>query len=528
MCAKPPDYADRLDAWWDAYQRGQIGPDVPVNDMDLIQTLSEMYAHAVTVPSETRIWRQTEAPFDGNHDTYELVSSSESFPIAAPEEFQDLAGTGIGASLIGSCSPLITVAPSPMSDQREPIRRPQPWLQLVASLLLICGGGLLLFAIMQGIVSEAGSTQSVPAPASIESPMFLGNPARTGVMPGVGLSSEPAVRWTYATGGAIVGAPAIVNNTLYVGSDDGNVYALDPTNGSELWRFATGLGIQAAPAVANGIVYVGAGHSATRALVVAIDALTGQERWRYELSGSVIAAPLVADGKVYVATTAGVLYGIDAVHGALQWTFTAGDMFYGAPSYANDTVFVGNWDHHLYAVNAVNGSERWRFDAGGSIWASSPVADGLVYLSRPSTTIVNESLSVWALDAISGNVVWNTELPGTATEYQDHDLPIAVADGKLVLQRNQHLFELDALTGRLIWSGLGVQSYDVYSTMTPGNVYFSLGNGFLQSIDLQRAALVWQLQVSNVSLGWPVVWNGIMFVGDANGKLYALGDASHP
>jgi outer membrane protein assembly factor BamB len=42
-----------------------------------------------------------------------------------------------------------------------------------------------------------------------------------------------------------------------VGSDDGNVYALDAATGAQLWTFTTGNVVGSSPAVANGVVYVG-------------------------------------------------------------------------------------------------------------------------------------------------------------------------------------------------------------------------------------------------------------------------------
>jgi outer membrane protein assembly factor BamB len=44
---------------------------------------------------------------------------------------------------------------------------------------------------------------------------------------------------------------------VYVGSDDGNVYALDAASGTKKWAYPIG-GMDSSPAVADGVVYVGA------------------------------------------------------------------------------------------------------------------------------------------------------------------------------------------------------------------------------------------------------------------------------
>ncbi len=96
------------------------------------------------------------------------------------------------------------------------------------------------------------------------------------------------VRWTFSTGGTIAGSAAIVDDSLYVGSWDGNLYALDAETGKLKWKTFLGVtdvttlcghvayGVSSGPAVANGVVYVGGGDS----YFYAVDATTGAVRWR--------------------------------------------------------------------------------------------------------------------------------------------------------------------------------------------------------------------------------------------------------
>lgn len=44
---------------------------------------------------------------------------------------------------------------------------------------------------------------------------------------------------------------------VYVGSDNGKLYALDATTGTLKWSYDTGNYITSSPVVANGIVYIG-------------------------------------------------------------------------------------------------------------------------------------------------------------------------------------------------------------------------------------------------------------------------------
>ncbi len=64
-------------------------------------------------------------------------------------------------------------------------------------------------------------------------------------------------RWEFESKGVISSSPALVNATLYVGSEDGRLYAVDAGTGVKLWDFLTGDKITSSPAMAEGTVYIG-------------------------------------------------------------------------------------------------------------------------------------------------------------------------------------------------------------------------------------------------------------------------------
>jgi outer membrane protein assembly factor BamB len=63
--------------------------------------------------------------------------------------------------------------------------------------------------------------------------------------------------WTFKTGGNVYSSPATAGGVVYVGSEDGNIYAVDATTGKELWHVQTGDKIVSSPALANGVLYIG-------------------------------------------------------------------------------------------------------------------------------------------------------------------------------------------------------------------------------------------------------------------------------
>ncbi|NIR02497.1 MAG: PQQ-binding-like beta-propeller repeat protein, partial [Gemmatimonadales bacterium] len=101
--------------------------------------------------------------------------------------------------------------------------------------------------------------------------------------------------WTFRTGAWVQSSPAVTNGSVYVGSIDGCLYALEVSTGRERWRFKTAGPVRSSPAIVEGVVYFGSNDRD----LYAVDADTGEEKWRSETRGWVVSSPAVVDGAVY-------------------------------------------------------------------------------------------------------------------------------------------------------------------------------------------------------------------------------------
>ena len=69
--------------------------------------------------------------------------------------------------------------------------------------------------------------------------------------------------WEFKTGGAVGdSSPAIGSDgTVYVGSEDKKLYAINPKSGVKLWEFVTGGAVGSSPAIgSDGTLYIGSGN----------------------------------------------------------------------------------------------------------------------------------------------------------------------------------------------------------------------------------------------------------------------------
>ena len=138
------------------------------------------------------------------------------------------------------------------------------------SLAVVLATILLLSLIFSG-------SSGVTAQASADWQMFRGDLAHHGVGTGSPVLNARLL-WNFSAGGQIYSSPAVVDGVVFVGSLNGNIYALKADNGAELWNYSTNGQVYSSPAVADSIVYVGSADGK----IYALNATVGARLWSFE------------------------------------------------------------------------------------------------------------------------------------------------------------------------------------------------------------------------------------------------------
>jgi len=112
---------------------------------------------------------------------------------------------------------------------------------------------------------------------------------------------------TVVTHNRISASPVISGGVVYVGSDDGTLYALDAVTSKFKWSFQTGGEINSTVAVSGGFVYV---TSYDRNLY-ALDAASGSKRWVFSTGGMVNSSPTLSSGLIFFGSDDGNVYAVD-------------------------------------------------------------------------------------------------------------------------------------------------------------------------------------------------------------------------
>ncbi|MEU8109407.1 PQQ-binding-like beta-propeller repeat protein [Nonomuraea muscovyensis] len=319
------------------------------------------------------------------------------------------------------------------------------------------------------------------------------------------------VRWSFPADGSVDDDLVLAGRTVYAGSADGNVYALDAASGAVRWSHQTG-GDVSSTSVSGGAVYA---HNST-GRIVSLDAASGRLRWSRRVAGS--NGVVLAEGTVYACGDNSEIVALDAATGRPRWRARlGGDVRFATPSVAGGTVHVGSADGTLYALDAASGRRRWRFREDGGTGFFPPVPSGAtVYV--PSRTG-----HLHALDRATGKPRWSFRAGARITAG-----PVVSGGAVYVGGGDGTLHKLAAATGRTSWDfapggGDGVHGGLVVAR---GTVYLHHVNGLLYALDAASGGRRWSFPAGDSVMSRPAVAHGVVYAGNVEGRVHALDAAT--
>lgn len=296
--------------------------------------------------------------------------------------------------------------------------------------------------------------------------------------------------WHYKTKGPVMGPPTVEGSNLYVLSDDGFLYKLQRHTGKFVWKFDThGAGVSrdlpgsqtgtydsmtSGATVVKGTVFVG---SADKKLY-AVDAETAQEKWHFDTQDIVRSTPSVADGLVFFGSRDHNVYAVDAKTGVLRWKFDTLREVVSSPLVVEGTVYIGSRSADLFALEAATGRVKWRYFYWSSwVESSARMRERTLYVGS------SDAQQLFAIDADSGRRVWNFDTGGAnwstpaVTPKQVYIGAVGVRD--YMVDHRGGFFAVDRTTGKELWcypmaAISGSATYGVASspTVNRGLVFF--------------------------------------------------------
>jgi serine/threonine protein kinase len=337
---------------------------------------------------------------------------------------------------------------------------------------------------------------------------------RTGVLARlkIGLPSAPTTSdqgikplWTFKCEDEIRGSPAVLNNAVFLGAYDNNMYAISATNGDFHWKFPTEGGIVSKPTFDESSVYFGSEDHK----IYAVLHRSGNIAWTYEAGGPIRCSPKIAEGHLFVGCDNATMYAININTGRHTWKIETGAAIRSSPFITNDLVYFGTEEGELFCVD-FRGNTRWRFRARRAISSSPVVAQGVVYFGSLDSTF-------YAVDAKSGWVIWRFRMgKGSVSS------PAKIENLIIFGSADGNIYCLDAGSSKEIWRFKTDHQVSGSPTIYKDAVYCGTADGTLYCLEYRNGRLRWKFFTGGAITGAPFVHNDVIYVGSHDHILYAL------
>jgi outer membrane protein assembly factor BamB len=345
-------------------------------------------------------------------------------------------------------------------------------------------------------------------------PMFRGNPSLTGVSEAT-LPSQLKLAWSFKTQGPVKSSAAIGNGKVFIGSNDGHLYAFDLKSGSNLWRFKTEGAVESSPLLLENTVYVGSTDGALYAI-----GADGKQVWKYMTGDKVLASPNYWKGKDGTRIIIGgydyKLHAVDAATGKSNWVYETGNYINGSPAVFDGKTVFGGCDALLHVLSLVDGKKVKEVEAGAYIAASVAITGNRAYVGHYE----NEFLCI---DLEKGTNAWT---------YRDKNFAYfsspAVTEEKVVFGgRDKKVHCVNRADGRPVWTFPTRGKVDsspavCRATFGDDKVIVGSDDGRLYVLSLKSGKLMLSYEIGPPVASSPAVVDGMVVVGADDGAVYAF------
>jgi eukaryotic-like serine/threonine-protein kinase len=338
---------------------------------------------------------------------------------------------------------------------------------------------------------------------------FRGNHRLTGVSN----SQVPAnlkLLWTFEAGDSIESSAAIVGGTVFVGSQKGELVALNLENGAVYWRYKIDDPIgESSPAYSNGVVYVGD----LNGWLHAVNGTDGKKIWAFKTGSEIKSSPVVVGDYVLIGSYDENLYCVSTRNGSLVWKFRTNGPVHSTPSISEGVAFIAGCDEMFRGIRISDGKEMFSVSSEAYTGASPALRGNGAYYG----TFNNEVLMV---DLLQHKVVWRYQHP--QRQFPFYSSAAVTANRIVVGGRDKLVHGLDQ-NGKAAWTFTTRARVESSPAIADGRVFVGSNDGRFYVLNLMTGAKEWEFTAGAPLSASPAIGKGRIVIGSQDGRLYCFG-----
>jgi serine/threonine protein kinase len=320
------------------------------------------------------------------------------------------------------------------------------------------------------------------------------------------IASDDRLDWIFKTEDEVRGTASAAGGAVYIGSYDGNLYAIDETDGSVRWRFKTQRGIVSRPAPIAEMVIIGSEDKS----VYAVSRLNGRAIWSFQTNMSVRSSAIVDERSGTIGSDDGFLYRFDRIKGIVTLRYKTWGPIRSTPCQSGDAIVFGSDDGYLYNIAAETGRLRWRYQIGASVMSSPAI--------KSSTVVVGASDgSVRGFNLHDGKLLWSVPTGKTVISsptIADDMVYIGSADG--------NVYAIGLSSGEVNWKSAICRQITSSPTADGKLLYVGGNDSVFYCLDLSDGSIAWRFGAGAAIVAKPIFTNDHIIFGSLDGNVYAL------
>jgi len=325
----------------------------------------------------------------------------------------------------------------------------------------------------------------------------------------------------FTTKDAVLASPAISNNTLFIGSLDGYLYALNADNMNLRWSFKTEGPIVTSPAFHQDTIFVTSGDGCC----YAINKERGTQIWKTRAAESIFSSPTYSYGVLFFGSSDSSLHALTSSDGKSVWGFKTNGYIKARPALSNDKVFFGSWDKFFYCLLKKDGQLIWKQKISNNRYFPAATSNPFIYDHK--VIVTSHDHAVHAFQTIDGNLNWKHAT--TAWSKPGYSSPIISEKMVYLGSLTGHLVTLNAQSGEGIWNAALPDSikpdpiFDSSPVIAGTQVIVGSVGGVLYGVNKDSGKLEWSFKLSDGYIfSSPIVWKNYVFVGSCDGAIYKV------
>ncbi|MBI2427606.1 MAG: PQQ-binding-like beta-propeller repeat protein [Ignavibacteriales bacterium] len=319
------------------------------------------------------------------------------------------------------------------------------------------------------------------------------------------------VAWEYDASAGFAQSPmTIVGNTMFVGTLQGELHAVNLETGKRFGYMKTFSPVQAAPTLFHEYIIIATESGKENLIAYKMD--DGEERWIRDMGG-VVASPLVWNDRLIVGGLNGKLTSFEQ-YGIEQWSFNTGSEIRSSPALANGIVYCASAQGKVFALDATSGALVWQSSTGSAVYAGLTVADStLIVASRDS--------SIYLFNAATGEL-----LKKISTTNKIMASPSS-ANGALYVPSLEGTVTAYSLeNGNVLWEFTAKSVINTTPFITPSALFVASLDHYIYALDPATGAVLWKREMEARVKTTPLVWKNFLFVAAENKTIYCLRSAA--